>query len=141
MFVVNKSSVGPQLPGDFLSRQQLTGPLQQQAQHLKRLCVQLDPESISAKLSRGYVCFKCAEAIAPCWLCIRHAHASVTDHALNPVPLPNVQLFASLISAITCTVRNLSSTSEIPCIASPAGSTIRSVHDATPAIRPENTFR
>jgi hypothetical protein len=49
MFVVNKSSVGPQLPADFLSRQQLAGPLQQQAKHLKRLRVQLDPEPISCE--------------------------------------------------------------------------------------------
>ena len=37
MFVVNKCPIRPQLPADFLARQQLAGPLQQHAKHLKRL--------------------------------------------------------------------------------------------------------
>src|ERR1017187_7284945 len=106
MLKINKCPVGPKLPRDFLSRQQLAGPLQQHEQHLKRLRMQLHPESLPAQLSRGRVRFKNTKEIAPCWSCVRHVLASVTDYALNPEPSRNVQLFASLTAAITCNVRN-----------------------------------
>lgn len=45
MFGIDEGSVRPQLPCDFLARQQLAGPLQKQAEQLKGLRVQLDAGS------------------------------------------------------------------------------------------------
>jgi hypothetical protein len=55
-----------------LSREHLTRSLQQHDQHLEGLRVQLDADSLFAKLSRGSVCFKYSEAIALGWPWFHH---------------------------------------------------------------------
>ena len=68
MLVINECPVGPQLLRDFFAREQLARPAKKHKEHLERLRVQFDKDSLPAKLSRGRVCFKCSEAVAPGWL-------------------------------------------------------------------------
>ena len=88
MLRIDESSVGPQLSGDFLSSQQFAGPLQKHDQHLEGLRVQLDADSLPAKLARDSVCFKCSEAIAPGWHGVRHVSCRVYPIALSILDFP-----------------------------------------------------
>src|SRR5271165_5129335 len=72
MFIVNESTVGPELAGYLFSREQLAGPVHEQQKHLEGLGVELDAEPLAAKLPGGSVGFKCSEAIARCWLWAGH---------------------------------------------------------------------
>jgi hypothetical protein len=68
VLVVDEGSVGPELAGDFFSRQQLAGSIQEHDEHLEGLGVQLDADALSAKLTQGGVSFKYSEAVMPGWL-------------------------------------------------------------------------
>src|SRR3954454_8461955 len=63
VFVVDHRSLRPQLPADFLPRQQLARPVQKQEKELQGLGVQLDTHTLAAKLSARRICFKDAESI------------------------------------------------------------------------------
>src|SRR5260370_1636002 len=77
MFVVDEGTVGPQLPRDFLSRQQFAGALQKHEEHLKGLHVHFNADTLLAKLSRCRVCFKHSEAIASSLPWVRHVFGPV----------------------------------------------------------------
>ncbi len=66
MLVVDEGSVGPEVLRDFLSRQEFARPLQKHQEDLEGLDVQLNADTLFAKLSRCGVGFKHSEAIAPC---------------------------------------------------------------------------
>ena len=109
VLVVDEGAVGPQLAGDFLARQQLAGPLQEQQEHLEGLRVQLDADALPAQLSGGGVCFKGSEAIAPGWLrCLVMSLCPVYPISeFEPKQLAPRYNFSEIqLSAITCTVRN-----------------------------------
>ena len=56
--VVDKSSVGPQCAGDFFARQKFAGLVQQHQQNLEGLRVELDADSLPAKLPCRGVCLE-----------------------------------------------------------------------------------
>ncbi len=62
MFEVYKSVSGPKLVPQFLAGNNLSRPLQQDRQNLKRLLLETNPLSALAQLSGGEVDLKDAEA-------------------------------------------------------------------------------
>ncbi len=85
VLVVDEGSVGPELARDLFAREQLAGelqiPLQKHEQHLERLRVQFDAQSLPAQFARGGVRLKDSKAIAPDWprvgRVVRHVCRSV----------------------------------------------------------------
>jgi len=81
VLVVDKGSVGSQFAGDFFTREQLAGPVEEHEEHLEGLGIQLNAQALAAKLSRGGVHLKDSEAIALCRLragaVFRHGFGSV----------------------------------------------------------------
>jgi len=61
---VDEGAVGPKLSINLLSRQHLSGSLEQQDEDLKRLRVQLDPDPVLAKFTGRDVRLEDSEAIA-----------------------------------------------------------------------------
>src|SRR5207302_1783729 len=64
---IHEGAVGPESLGDLLARDQFSWPLQQHEQYLEWLRVQLDPQSLAAKLSGCSVRLKRTEAITWGW--------------------------------------------------------------------------
>ena len=72
MLVIDEGAVRPELAGDFLPAQQIAGPFQEHEQHLERLRIQPDADSLASKLSGSSVSLEDPEAIAPGWAWFRH---------------------------------------------------------------------
>ena len=64
VFVVDEGTVGPELAGDFFAGEEGSGLLEEHAEDLEGLGVELDADALLAELSGGSVGFKDSEAIA-----------------------------------------------------------------------------
>ena len=72
VFVVDEGAVGPELAGDLFAGEEVAGPLEEQAEDLEGLGVELDADALLAELSGGGVGFEDSEAIALRWGLRRH---------------------------------------------------------------------
>lgn len=79
MLEVNEGSVWPELARDLLAGEEFAGAVEQQAEYLEGLCIELDADALAAELASGCVGFECSKAIAPRWLWVGHVVSSVTD--------------------------------------------------------------
>jgi hypothetical protein len=82
MVKVPEALLRPYARSKFLARNQLTGPLQQDLQHLKRLLLKLDPVSRFTHLSGVEISLKRAEPDCP--VSVRYMRHSVLGNPEHP---------------------------------------------------------
>ena len=64
MLVIDKGPIRPQLFGYLFPRNQFARARKQNQEHLERLDVHLDPQTLLPKLASRCICLKHSEAIA-----------------------------------------------------------------------------
>ncbi len=79
MLVVDEGAVGPKLTGDFFTGEELAGALEEHEEDLKGLDVDLDTDTLAAKLSGGCVGLEDSEAIAPSLPWVGHSGFSLPN--------------------------------------------------------------
>ena len=81
VFGVDEGAVGPELAGDFFAGEEFAGAVEEQAEDLEGLGVELEADALAAELAGGGVGFEGSEAIARVgWLWAGHVWlSSVAD--------------------------------------------------------------